>query len=150
MTLAYNLQWGAGIGIDLGVYDAALGVEYSYDAAAHGIIGFMFDIMQGPPGPPALPAPATLRVSLQMPGLEDASHFITVMLPSVGQRVMFPSPAKTVDEVEQGSWVMAPTQFTPQAIETIKFEVNPNNQAPKDYNLCVSNFRVLCAGECIP
>jgi hypothetical protein len=130
-TLALDYQWGAGIGFSLGE---------PYDATAHNVIGFMFDVTQGAPGKPA---PATLNIGLAMPATVGVPHIIAIPLPSLDRRVMF-------DEVEQGEWVAAPTQFRPEAISTVGFDVYTNNQAPKDYHFCVSNFRVLCAGECIP
>jgi hypothetical protein len=138
--LAYEYQWGAGMGFNLGAWNPDLETRDAYDATAHGIIGFMFDVTQGTPGPPA---PATLRISLPMPATEAESHFITIAPPSLDRGVMF-------DEVEQGFWVTVPTEFRPQTIQGIKFDVYTNNQAPKDYDFCVGNFRVVCAGECIP
>jgi hypothetical protein len=116
-----------------------LGAE-TYDASAHGIAGFMLDITQGAPGPPA---PATLRVNIAMPTTQGEPHFTTIALPSLDQRLMF-------DEVQQGTWVMVPTELRPEAIEGIDVDVYANNQAPKAYDFCVSNLRVVCPGECIP
>jgi hypothetical protein len=132
-TLAYDYQWGAGWGF-------TLGVGMPYDATAHNIIGFMFDVTHGSAD---APAPATLRIRLTMPTTAEDHHFITIALPSLDRRVMF-------DEVEQGEWVMVPREFRPEAIDGVGFEVYSNNQAPKDFDFCVSNFRVVCAGECIP
>ena len=46
---------------------------------------------------------------------------------------------------------MVPKAVDPYGDSTaIQFDVYSNNQAPKAYDFCVSNFRVLCEGKCIP
>jgi hypothetical protein len=131
---AYDFQWGAGMGFQLG----GRSTDETYDADAHGITGFMFDITQGTSGSQA---PSTLRISLPTAATETSGHFITVAPPSLDQRVMF-------DEVEQGIWVMVPTEFRPQTIRRVNFDVSTNIQAPRDYDFCVSNFRVICPAGC--
>jgi hypothetical protein len=125
----YDLQWGAGMGF-------FVGGTRSYDATGRGVIGFMFDVTQGTAD--AAPAPPTLRISFDTPSTADeAHHSITIALPALDQPVIF-------SELEQGSWVVDPRPFTAEAITTVGFDVYTNDQAPKLYDFCVSNFRVLC------
>ena len=140
MTLAFDLQWGTSMALELHDSNEALIPFEPYDATAHGISGFMFDITGRTSEAPV--TPPTLRVGLKTASAEF-THYITIILPSVDQRAMF-------SEVEQGAWVMVPNAFDPRAIMLVQFDVYSNNQAPKDYDFCVSNFRVLCDGRCIP
>jgi hypothetical protein len=114
-----------------------------YDATKYGVKGFRFDITEGTPG---THAPATLAVRLRVSSVPvEAAHFIKIAVPALNQAVSWAqdSIAPSASEVEQGTWITDPTPFTPEAILSIEFEVYTNNQAPKPYDFCVSNFRVL-------
>jgi hypothetical protein len=124
---AFTAQYGAGIGFDLNH-------GLPYDAEVRGIVGFMFDVREGSVG---APTPPTLRASIELPSVDvGTSYFMDLLVPAVDQTLTF-------SEVEQGSWVGEPTIFTADALIGVTIQVTTNTQAPKPYDFCVSNFRVL-------
>jgi hypothetical protein len=69
----------------------------------------------------------------------DASHFKPVTLSKSNEAVLF-------EEAAQGSWVMG-TDVVPDvpvnALESIQFQVSTDEVAPKPFDFCVSNMRVI-------
>jgi hypothetical protein len=123
---AFGQQWGAGLGLDLNQGEP-------YDAQARGILGFMFDITEGTAG---AASPPTLKVSIDIPSVDVGDSYLThISLPATDQAVLF-------SELEQ-PWAEEPKPFTPSALIALTFQVIPNTQAPKSYDFCVSNLRVL-------
>lgn len=131
-ALAYSLQWGAGIALDLNSTGGEDAVKNDFDAVAAGVKGFMFDIMTN--GTP--PQPADVRVNIKTKATVDDSHFVTALLPAANFAVNF-------DDALQGTWVTTPSDLTKNAIESIQFQVYTNATAAKAFDFCVSNMRVM-------
>jgi hypothetical protein len=121
---AYDLQWGALLGIAL--WDPASGA--TVDATSRGIIGFTFDIVGV--------APSDVRVNLVTPETIGVSHFFTVPLPGVNGTVLF-------SEVLQGPWVLMPRPFDPTQLSSIEFHVYTNASAPRPFDFCIMNLRAV-------
>jgi hypothetical protein len=124
---AFKAQYGAGVGFTLNNGSA-------YDAKVRGIVGFMFDVGGGSA---EAPTPPTLRASIELPSVDvGTSYFMDLLVPAVDQALLF-------SEVDQGSWVGEPKLFTADALQAVTIQITTNTQAPKPYDFCVSNLRVL-------
>jgi hypothetical protein len=123
---SYELEWGAELGFELN--DGA-----AFDAEAAGIRGFTFDIASQ-----VVPAwPPTLRVSyVTTQTTSDTAHFMEVQLPASSPNLLFSNAL-------QGSWVTNPIPLDASAITAVTFRVYTNVSAPKPFDFCVSNARVL-------
>jgi hypothetical protein len=120
---AYQLQWGALLGIAM--YQPEDSV---FDATAHGIAGFTVDIVGV--------APADLRINLVTPETIGVSHFITVILPTSTQTILF-------TDVLQGNWVSGPVPFDPTRLSSIEFHVYTNATSPKPFDFCITNLQAV-------
>lgn len=121
----YDLEWGVRLGFELNR-------SRPYDADARGIRGFAFDIVSQ-----AIPAqPATLLVAYSTASTVKNPHFVTVTLPSQDRTVLF-------DDALQGSWVTTVVPLDTTELTSVDFWVFTSIAAPKPYDFCVSNVRVL-------
>jgi hypothetical protein len=125
---AYALQWGALLGFELAGTGAADGTSGPYDAGGFGIRGFMFDISGSPP--------PTIRVSFLTEQTVNSAHFVEVTLPAPSQAVLF-------SDALQGSWVTMPVPLDTSALTAVTFQVYTNTTAPKPFDFCISNARIL-------
>lgn len=127
---AYQVQWGARLGFELNGTGAA--VRQPYDAIARGIRGFTFDIVtQSTP-----PQPADLRVSFVATPTTADPHFVTALLPTANRTFLF-------SDALQGSWVTAPVSLDMTELTAITFQIYTNATAPKPFDFCISNVRVV-------
>jgi hypothetical protein len=127
---AYLLQWGARLGFELNA--AGSGTRQPFDAAEQGIKGFAFDIItQTTP-----PQPADMRINVITTGTDENPHFVTVILPAANLYVL-------LDDALQGSWVTMPVVLDETELTAITVQVYTNATAPKPFDFCVSNLRVV-------
>jgi hypothetical protein len=129
----FSLQWGAGIALDMA--NAGGGAaKGAWNADTAGVAGFLFDIVSN--ATPA--APLDVRVNIKSTVTGDGSHFVTIPLSKTNAEVRF-------DKALQGNWVMptTPISLVTPAIEAIQFQVYTNESAPKPFDFCVSNMRVI-------
>jgi hypothetical protein len=122
---AYAQQWGAGVGFDL---SNTANVRMPYDAAAHGITGFVFEITGT--------APPVIRVNIGTPSTGNDAHFVQARVPSANLIVRF-------SDVQQGAWVGMPRAFTPEAIFFVQFQVVTSATSSTPFDFCIRGARVL-------
>lgn len=123
---AYNEMWGAEVTLEF----AGPSGEHAFDAEACGGTGFRFDIeARGSPGDLMLRFRSRSdplgenRVTVPLPGNDTAVHF---------------------DDVTQGQDSMAAAP-SPDAIYSLSFRVAANGSAPKPFDFCISDLRLLPA-----
>jgi hypothetical protein len=123
---AYALQWGFGVGLALdgGETDAV-----PYDAVAHGIIGFVFDVT-------GTTQSGVLRFNLTTPSTQSEPHHLELQVP-VQNRVVY------LEELTQGHWISDPVPFTANAIRSAQFHVPTREGETTAFDFCVRNLRVL-------
>jgi hypothetical protein len=121
---AYELQWGALLGI--GMYQPGGNV---FDAKAHGIVGFHFELFGV--------APADLRVYVLTPETIGISHFVTIPVTASSQhKVLFA-------EALQGAWVTNPSALDVSRLSGIDFHVYTNTVGPRAFDFCIMNLRAI-------
>jgi hypothetical protein len=129
VTDAYALQWGLGIGL---VLDGGSETDpVPYDAIAHAVIGFVFDVTGATQS-------GLLRFNLTTPTTQSSPHHVEIQIP-VQNRVIY------FEEVTQGPWISNPVPFTPTAIHSVQFHVATRETETTPFDFCVRNLRVLLA-----
>jgi hypothetical protein len=123
-VLAYELQWGALLGIAM--YEPG---ESVYDATARRVIGFAFDLSGV--------APLELRVNVVTPETIGAPHFVTALVTPFSEHTLLFSDAR------QGSWIVNPSALDTSRVSAIEFHVSTDAWAPKAFDFCISNLRVI-------
>jgi hypothetical protein len=127
---AYVIQWGARLGFELNA--AGSGARQPFDAEEQGISGFALDIVtQSTP-----PQPADVRINVVTTGTVDDPHFVQALLPAATLNVR-------LSDALQGTWVTAPVVLDQSELTAITFQVYTNVVAPKPFDFCISNVRVL-------
>ena len=126
---AYALQWGLGVGFTLD--EGSESDPPSYDAPAHGILGFVFDVT-------GTTQSGLLRFNLVTAETLSEPHHIELQIP-VQNRVVY------LDEVAQGPWITNPVPFTPNALHSVQFHVATGEIDTTSFDFCVRNLRVLLA-----
>jgi hypothetical protein len=121
--LAYELQWGALLGI--AIFQSGDSV---FDAKARGIAGFAFDVSGV--------APPTLHVNIVTPETIGASHFMAISGP-------FRQHALIFAEAQQGSWVVNPSVLDTTRVSAIEFHVPTNSAIPNGFDFCIMNLRAI-------
>lgn len=136
-TLAWPSIWGNIIGFNVATADpnpmAALG---TYEAPAHGITGFAFDI-------DAVPDGGHLRVLFAIPGTENhpaywagATNDISPVLGPGHYEMRWP-------EIGGPFWFADAPPFDPTKIEWVAFQVVSTDVAPVPFNFCISRLLLL-------
>jgi hypothetical protein len=136
---AYSSIWGNIVGFDVanpGSYSEGGSTRMAYDAPAHGITGFAFDI-------DAVPAGGQIRVAFQTVGTESSAAYW-------GGATMNLSPIAGPghyemrwSEIGGPFYLTSPPPFDPTKLEAIQFHVVSNTGAPVPFSFCLSNLMLL-------
>lgn len=131
--MMFSAQWGAGLALDLnseGGEPGAPAVKGTFNLVQAGIVGFAVDISGA--------APASVRVNLTMPGLDDSNFFVAKV------------PGTTtfnLSQVKQGNWVTSKTPLDATKVEAIQFQIATVASAPTPFDFCIDGIRALTASE---
>jgi hypothetical protein len=137
-TPAWPVIWGNIIAFNLATPPTRdpMPTNGPYDAPAHGITGFAFDI-------DAVPDGGHLRVLFATPGTENhpaywngASSDVSPILGPGHYEMRWP-------EVGGPLWYAAPPPFDPTKIEWIAFHVVSTEVAPVPFDFCLKNLALL-------
>jgi hypothetical protein len=123
-TEAYSAMWGAKVSLDF----SGPGGEHPFDAAACGVRGFRFDLERRGDL-------SDLRVRLRSGAESSPFAFVTYLLPARRAELVF-------ERLDDGQDDPGPPPV-PEAIHSLSFEVYTNTSAPKSFDFCVSNLRLL-------
>jgi len=145
-TPAYSAVWGAGIGFDLNNAgnDGGTG-KNAWDATAHGVTGFAFDIDMPPTG-------GQMRVEFPtnvLPGTTDinAAYWGGVgnnLSPiTKGGSYSFHFDPPSPNGVGGPMYLMNATPFDKTKILSMQFHVVTNTSSTIDFAYCISNLRAL-------
>ncbi len=134
---AWSAIWGTIVGFNLAVDDA--GVAGPYDAIAHKVTGFAFDLDgAGPPGGP------WMRVEFATVGTNNGAAYWQGAVSDT-------SPVQRAGHYEMrwpevgGPMYLGPSAppFDPTQLTSIRFHVVPNTSAPIPYGFCIRNTAFL-------
>jgi len=136
-TLAWPSIWGNIIGFNVATLDPdPMAVLGTYDAPAHGITGFAFDI-------DAVPDGGHLRVMFANPGTENHTAYWAGAANDMSP-VLYPGHYELRwPEVGGPLWYAGPPPFDPTKIEWIAFHIVSTNVAPVPFDFCLSNLALL-------
>jgi hypothetical protein len=108
----------------------------SYDAPAHDITGFAFDI-------DAVPAGGHLRVMFATPGTENHPAYWDGDTNDMSP-VLSPGHSEVrCSEVGGPIWYAGPPPFDPTKIEWVAFHVVSTDVAPVPFDFCLTNLSLL-------
>ena len=137
--LAWSAIWGDMIGFDVnnpGTLADGARTRDVYDAPAHGVTGFAFDIDGVPPG-------GHLRVGFATRGTENdaaywggASTDLSPIMSSGHYEIRWP-------EVGGPLYLPNPPPFDPAKLDAIRFHVVANDLQTIPFSFCVSNLMLL-------
>ena len=136
---AYSSIWGDIIGFDLnnpGSLSDGITLKSQYDAFAHGITGFAFDI-------DAIPQGGHLRVGFQTLGTEN--NFAYWQGATADLSPLFSPGHYEIHWPEVGGPFYLPNApaFAPNLLESVVFHVVSNTGGPVPFNFCISNMMLL-------
>jgi hypothetical protein len=136
-ALAWPTIWGNIIALNIATPDRGpRAVVGTYDAPAHGITGFAFDI-------DAVPVGGHLRVMFGTPGTENHPAFWLGAASDVSP-VLGPGHYEMRwPDIGGPLWFAGPPPFDPTKIEWIAFHVVSTNAAPVPFNFCLKNLALL-------
>jgi len=136
---AYSSIWGNMIGFQIntpGPSDGGVAMRMPYDAPAHGITGFAFDI-------DAVPTGGHIRVTFQTVGTENSAAYWGG---ASGDASPIAGPGHYEmrwADIGGPMYATNPPPFDPTEIEAITFHVYSNAVAPVPYSFCINNVMLL-------
>jgi hypothetical protein len=138
-ALAYSAIWGNMIAFELnnpGRYDEGVSKRLPYDAPAHGITGFAFDIDAVPPG-------GHIRVNFPTVATElNAAYWNGATMD--GSPILGPGHYEMRwPEIGGPMYLTNPPPFDPSQLISIAFFVYSNSLAPVPFDFCVKNLMML-------
>ena len=135
---AYGAIWGDVIAFDLnnpGSFPAGPPTRLAYDAPAHGVTGFAFDI-------DAVPA-MHMRITFQTVGTENSSAYWDGAT-SDDSPILTPGHYEMRwPEIGGPKYLTNPPPFDPTQLESITFFVYSNAVAPVPFSYCITNVMLL-------
>jgi hypothetical protein len=140
---AYSAIWGTGIGFDLnnaGTDDGGTGVKGTWDATAHGVTGFSFQIDSPPIG-------GQMRVEFPtnaFPGTTDinAAYWGGATM-NLSPFTMAGTYSFKWSEVGGPMYLAGASPFDNTKILSMQFHVVTNTSSTIDFNYCISNLKAL-------
>jgi formylglycine-generating enzyme required for sulfatase activity len=136
---AYSAIWGVIFGFNLnspGPLTYGQNSQDGYDAPAHGITGFAFDIDAVPPG-------GHLQVAFLTPETVDNAAYWDGALMGLSP-IMAPGHYEVRwADVGGPFYLVSPPMFDPTKIQNIVFHVVSTNIGPVDFDFCLSNLTLL-------
>jgi hypothetical protein len=136
---AYSSIWGDIIGFELnnpGALSDGLTFRSQYDAVAHGVTGFAFDI-------DAIPMGGHLRVAFQTLGTENNAAYWQGAMADLSPLFRPGHYEIRWPEVGGPFYLPNPPAFAPTLLESVMFHVVSNTGAPVPFNFCISNVMLL-------
>jgi hypothetical protein len=136
---AYSSIWGNIIGFALNSTaprDAGSDTLGVYDAPAHGITGFAFDIDAVPPG-------GQLRVTFPTKGTENNAAYWSGTTNNLSPITSPGHYEMRWPEIGGPMYLTAAPPFDPTTLEMISFHVVSNTIAPTSYSFCINNVMLL-------
>ncbi|HEY5448014.1 MAG TPA: hypothetical protein VIQ54_04655 [Polyangia bacterium] len=136
-TPAWSVIWGNIIAVNLATPDPSpMAVLGSYDAPAHGVTGFAFDIDAPPVG-------GHIRVMFATPGTENHAAYWSGA-GSDASPISGPGHyAMRWPEINGPFWFNEAPPFDPTKIEWIAFHVVSTTDAPVPFDFCLRNLVLL-------
>ena len=142
-TPAYSAVWGTGIGFDLnngGTDDGGTGQKLAWDATAHGITGFAFDIDTPPVG-------GQMRVEFPTNAVPGTTDINAAYWGGAGANLSPINTGKTYSfklaDVGGPNYLTSPMPFDKTKIISIQFHVVTNTSSAIPFEYCISNLRAL-------
>jgi hypothetical protein len=134
---AYSAIWGNMVGLQLNNTnpDVAANDLGVYDAPAHSITGFAFDI-------DAIPVGGHLRVAFPTPATFLGAAYWAGVLGDFSPVLAGHNEFRWAD-VGGPYYLAAPPAFDPTKIQSIWFHVVSNRFEPVPYSFCLSNLKLL-------
>jgi hypothetical protein len=117
--------WGAGIGLELNDGPP----QQPYDATAHGVIGFCFELSG-----PTIPS-TTVRVAFPTQENNDNAPFEAFS--AAGSHTVL------LSNVEEGSWVTNPVPFDETKIMLLQFQIPSSTTAAVPWDFCVQGLTAI-------
>jgi hypothetical protein len=136
---AYSSIWGDIIGFDLnnpgGVGDG-VSLRSQYDAGAHGVTGFAFDIDSVPVG-------GHLRIGFATLGTENNPAYLLGASTDLSPIAIPGHYELRWPQVGGPHYLPSPPPFDPTLLESVQFHVVSNTTAPVPFSFCISNVMLL-------
>jgi hypothetical protein len=131
--------WGSAIGFNPanpGTLADGTTLIGPYDAPAHGVTGFAFDI-------DAVPTGGQLRVAFQTVGTENNPAYWGGATSTLSPVTAQGHYEMRWAEIGGPAYVTNPPTFDPTKLTAIQFQVVSNSSAPVPFNFCVNNIMLL-------
>jgi hypothetical protein len=127
LNMEYAVYWGGAVGFNLNQEEGS-DTAMAYDATANGVTGFGFDIS-------TLPVGGQLRFNVLVSG-EPENNYCALITATAGNEFRW-------EDLKLSCWAAMPTTPDPTKIEAVHWQIVTNENAPYDFNFCVSNITAL-------
>lgn len=131
MNMDFGGTFGATAALNLSQQPGSEAVG-AYDAAAHGVLGFGFDITGSTGG--------ALRFVTKQFGVHDG--FCVNMVPECASDC---SVEFRLDELHQNCWLPGGPLPDPQSLSALEWQITTNANAPVDFDFCIENLHAVLA-----